>query len=44
VQGEFLPLSAHDPATVMEVFRRLFLRRLHRAQRLSEAFMHNLLS
>ena len=28
----------------MEVFRRLFLERLHRAERLSECFMHNLLS
>jgi hypothetical protein len=28
----------------MEVFRRLFLQRLHRAERLSETFMHNLLS
>jgi hypothetical protein len=28
----------------MEVFRRLFLVRLHRAERLSESFMHNLLS
>ncbi len=42
--GEFLPLSAPDPAAVMEVFRRLFLQRLHRAERLSESFMHNLLS
>jgi len=42
--GEFLPLSAPDPAAVMEVFRRLFLQRLHRAERLSETFMHNLLS
>jgi len=28
----------------MEVFRRLFLERLHQAERLSETFMHNLLS
>jgi hypothetical protein len=42
--GEFLPLPALDPAAVMEVFRRLFLQRLHRAERLSESFMHNLLS
>ena len=28
----------------MEVFRRLFLERLYRAERLSESFMHNLLS
>jgi len=43
-KGEFLPLPAPDPAAVMEVFRRLFLQRLHRAERLSEGFMHNLLS
>ena len=42
--GEFLPLPAPDPAAVMEVFRRLFLQRLHRAEHLSESFMHNLLS
>jgi hypothetical protein len=42
--GEFLPLPAPDPAAVMEVFRRLFVERLHRAERLSESFMHNLLS
>ncbi len=42
--GEFLPLPDPDPAAVMEVFRRLFLERLHRAERLSETFMHNLLS
>jgi Putative transposase len=42
--GEFLPLPAPDPAAVMEVFRRLSLERLHRAERLSESFMHNLLS
>jgi hypothetical protein len=42
--GEFLPLPAPDPAAVMEVFRRLFLQGLHRAERLSETFMHNLLS
>jgi hypothetical protein len=42
--GEFLPLPAPDTAAVMEVFRRLFLERLHRAERLSETFMHNLLS
>jgi len=38
--GEFLPVPAPDPAAVMEVFRRLFLERLHRAERLSESFMH----
>ena len=42
--GEFLPLRAPDPAAVMEVFRRLFLERLRRAERLSESFMRNLLS
>ena len=42
--GQFLPLPVPDPAAVMEVFRRLFLERLHRAERLSETFMHNLLS
>ena len=42
--GEFLPLPAPDPAAVMDVLRRLFLERLHRAERLSESFMHNLLS
>ena len=42
--GESLPLPAPDPAAVMEVFRRLFLERLHRAERLSESFMRNLLS
>ena len=42
--GEFLPLPAPDPDAVMEVFRRLFLERLHRAERLSETFMHNPLS
>jgi hypothetical protein len=43
-EGEFLPLPALDAAVVLEVFRRLWLRRLHQAQRLSEAFMNNLLS
>jgi hypothetical protein len=42
--GEFLPLPDPLSAAVMEVFRRLFLERLHRAERLSETFMHNLLS
>jgi len=42
--GEFLPLPVPDTAAVMEVFRRLFLERLHRAERLSETFMRNLLS
>ena len=43
-QGEFLPVPSVDPAAVMEVFRRLLLLRLHQAERLSESFMHNLLS
>ena len=34
--GEFLPLPGPDATAVMEVFRRLFLQRLHRAERLSE--------
>jgi hypothetical protein len=42
--GEFLPLPSLDTTAVMEVFRRLLLRRLHQAKRLSENFMHNLLS
>jgi len=29
--GEFLPFPVPDPAAVMEVFRRLFLERLHQA-------------
>ena len=41
---EFLPLPAPDPAAVMDVFRPLFLDRLRRAERLSQTFMHNLLS
>jgi hypothetical protein len=43
-QGEFLPLHSVDPASIMQVFRRLLLERLHQAERLSESFMHNLLS
>ena len=43
-EGEFLPLPSLDTAVVMEVFRRLLLRRLHQAERLSESFMRNLLS
>ena len=42
--GDFLPLPALDTAAVMEVFRRLLLERLHQTERLSENFMHNLLS
>ena len=43
-EGEFLPLPSLDTAAVMELFRRLLLRRLHQAERLSESFMQNLLS
>ena len=43
-EGEFLPHPALDTAAVMEVFRRLLLKRLHDAERLSEDFMRNLLS
>jgi len=43
-EGEFLQAPGVDPAAVMEVFRRLFLLRLHQSERLSETFMRNLLS
>ena len=43
-EGEFLPLPSLDTAAVMEVFRRLLLKSLHQAERLSENFMRNLLS
>ena len=43
-EGEFLPLPSLDASAVMEVFRRLLLKRLHQAERLSEDFMKNLLS
>ena len=42
--GEFLPLPSLDAAAVCPLFRRLLLLRLHRAERLSESFMNNLLS
>jgi hypothetical protein len=42
--GEFLPLPSLDPSAVMQVFRRMLLLRLHKAERLTESFMHNLLS
>ena len=42
--GEFLPLPSLDASAVMEVFRRILLLRLHKAERLSESFMQNLLS
>jgi hypothetical protein len=37
-------LSALDATVILEVFRRLWLGRLHQAERLSEAFMKSLLS
>jgi hypothetical protein len=43
-EGEFLPLPSLDPSTVMELFRRLLLERLHQAERLSERFRDQLLS
>jgi hypothetical protein len=43
-EGEFLPLPSLDASAVMQVFRRLLLLRLHQAERLSESFLHNLLS
>jgi hypothetical protein len=42
--GEFHPIVALNISVVEEVFRRLVLTRLNRAQRLSDEFMHNLLS
>ena len=42
--GEFLPLFSLDAAAVCQLFRRLLLLRLHRAERLTESFMQNLLS
>jgi hypothetical protein len=42
--GEFLPLPSLDTSAVMEAFRRLLLKHLHQAERLSENFMQNLLS
>jgi len=43
-EGEFLPLPRLDTSVVLEVCRRLWLRRLHQAERRSEAFMNKLLS
>ena len=43
-EREFLNLPSLDTAAICEVFRRLLLRRLHAAQRLSERFMDNLLA
>jgi hypothetical protein len=42
--GQFLPLPSLDASAVMEVFRRMLLSRLHKAERLTESFMQNLLS
>lgn len=42
--GEFHPIVALNTSVVEEVFRRLVLTRLNRAQRLSDEFMDNLLS
>ena len=42
--GAFLPLPSLDPSAVLQVFRRMLLLRLHKAERLTESFMHNLLS
>jgi hypothetical protein len=42
--GEFLPLPSLDPSAVVQVFRRMLLLRLHKAERLTESFMQNLLS
>jgi hypothetical protein len=43
-EGEFLPLPSLDTSAVMQLFRRLLLKRLHQAERLSENFIRNLLS
>jgi hypothetical protein len=42
--GEYLPLPSLDASAVMQLFRRLLLLRLHKAERLSESFMQNLLT
>ena len=39
-----MPLPSLDTNTILQVFRRLLLRRLREAERLSEAFMDKLLS
>jgi hypothetical protein len=41
---QFLPLPLLDVSAVTEVFRRMLLLRLHKAERLSESFMQNLFS
>jgi hypothetical protein len=43
-QGEFLPLETLDTWAIEELFRRLLLARLHRAERLSQTFMEKLLA
>lgn len=43
-EGEFLPLPSLDTTAILELFRRLMLRHLHEAERLSESFMEKLLS
>jgi hypothetical protein len=42
--GAFLPLPSLDSSAVLQVFRRMLLLRLHKAERLTESFLHNLLS
>ena len=42
--GAFLPLPSLDTSAIEELFRRLLLARLHRAERLSESFMEKLLA
>jgi hypothetical protein len=42
--GQFLPLPGLDTSSIEELFRRLLLTRLHRAERLSKAFLEKLLS
>jgi hypothetical protein len=42
--GQFIPLPSLDASAAMEVFRRMLLLRLHKAERLSESFLQNLLS
>jgi hypothetical protein len=42
--GAFLPLPSLDRSAFLQVFRGMLLLRLHKAERLTESFMHNLLS
>jgi hypothetical protein len=42
--GDFLPLPLLDTSAIEELFRRLLLARLHRAERLSEEFLEKLLA